>query len=372
MSFVKGDIVDRALLDRVFAEHAPRAVVHFAAESHVDRSASTVLVTSFKTNIVGTLQFAGSRCARSWMRACPKATPRRDFRFLPRLHRRGLWLACRPTLPRLRRNPPLRAQQPLQRQQGRQRPLGARMAPHLRLAGAHHQLLEQLRAVSTSPEKLIPLMIDQRAWPASRCRSTVTACKSATGSTCKDHCSAIRRRARSRSVWVGEVYNVGGWNEKPNIEIVQHRVCVAGRAGGRANRRQTLRASKSPARDRPPGPRPPLRHRRAQARSASWAGSPAETFETGIRKTVQWYLRQPRAWVANVQSGGLQRLGGPATTPEAPSEAPHARLWQKRPSGHVGAFDSAAWRSFDGKLLLPWIATARSASRVDEEARWPR
>jgi dTDP-glucose 4,6-dehydratase len=115
------------------------------------------------------------------------------------------------------------------------------------------------------------------------------------GSRCATGCTwrpLQRHPPRAAGRPPGETYNVGGWNEKPNIEIV-HTVCalldeLRPRADGRATAADHLR-------HRPPRPRPPLRHRRAQDRArAGWR--PAETFDTGIRKTVQWYLDHPTGW----------------------------------------------------------------------------
>jgi hypothetical protein len=143
--FVHGDICDRALLDRLLAEHRPRAVVHFAAESHVDRSIHGPAPSCDQRR--GHLHAAGSR-ARALERAGGRATRRLP---LPaRVHRRGL-RQPRARRPGLHRDPPLRAQQPVLGQQGRQRPPGARLAPHLRPAGADHQLQRTTTGPTSSP-----------------------------------------------------------------------------------------------------------------------------------------------------------------------------------------------------------------------------
>jgi dTDP-glucose 4,6-dehydratase len=115
----------------------------------------------------------------------------------------------------------------------------------------------------------------------------------------KDHCSAVREvLARGK---VGETYNIGGWNEKPNIEIVQT-ICrlldemrpdVVG-----SYSRLIMHVTDRPGHDR----RYAIDARKVE-RELGW--KPAETFESGIRKTVQWYLDHPE-WVANVQSGGYR------------------------------------------------------------------
>jgi dTDP-glucose 4,6-dehydratase len=116
----------------------------------------------------------------------------------------------------------------------------------------------------------------------------------------KDHCSAIRRVLEAGQV--GEVYNVGGWNEKPNIEIV-HTVCalldeLRPRADG-----QPYKAQITYVKDRPGHDRRYAIDARKLERELGW--KPAETFDTGIRKTVQWYLDHPD-WVAHVQSGSYR------------------------------------------------------------------
>ncbi|MGH7908601.1 MAG: dTDP-glucose 4,6-dehydratase, partial [Thermodesulfobacteriota bacterium] len=116
----------------------------------------------------------------------------------------------------------------------------------------------------------------------------------------KDHCSAIRRVLEAGKT--GEVYNVGGWNEKPNIEIVNI-VCalldeLRPRADGKNYREQISYVKDRPGHDR----RYAIDASKIQ-RELGW--KPAETFETGIRKTVQWYLANPE-WVAHVQSGAYR------------------------------------------------------------------
>ena len=116
----------------------------------------------------------------------------------------------------------------------------------------------------------------------------------------KDHCSAIRRVLEAGKL--GEVYNVGGWNEKPNIDIV-HTVCALldearPRADGKSYREQIITVTDRPGHDR----RYAIDASKIE-RELGW--KPAETFDTGIRKTVNWYLENQQ-WVANVQSGSYR------------------------------------------------------------------
>jgi dTDP-glucose 4,6-dehydratase len=216
-------------------EHRPRAIVNFAAESHVDRSIHGP-GDFIETNVVGT------------------------FRLLEAV--RGYWAACRggaasssasctcpPTRstarwrPRIRPSPrePLRAEQPVFGQQGRQRPPGARLPPHLRAAGADHQLLEQLRALPL-PREADPADDRQRAGR----QAAAGVRRRPAGARLAVRGRPLQRdppRAGSRPP--GETYNVGGWNEKPNIEIVRPSARCWTNCG-RARRRQ-LRASRSPS-----------------------------------------------------------------------------------------------------------------------------
>ncbi len=286
--FVKGDIGDRALL----AQHRPRAVVHFAAESHVDRSIHGP-GAFIKTNVEGT--FSLLEATRHFWAALP-APDQAAFRF----HH----VSTDEVYGSLAGNDPAftetHAFEP-------NSPYSASKAASDHLVRAWHHTYG-LPVVTTNcsnnygpyhfPEKLIPLMIVNalagKALPVygdgMQVRDWLYV---------KDHCAAIREvLARGR---VGETYNVGGWNEKPNIEIVKT-VCALldemrpDPAGSHA--RLITYVTDRPGHDR----RYAIDARKLE-RELGW--KPAETFESGIRKTVRWYLDNAD-WVANVQSGAYR------------------------------------------------------------------
>jgi dTDP-glucose 4,6-dehydratase len=117
----------------------------------------------------------------------------------------------------------------------------------------------------------------------------------------KDHCSAIRRVLDGGRL--GETYNVGGWNEKPNLEIVRTVCALLDELRPRSDG-QPYASQISYVKDRPGHDRRYAIDARKIERELGW--KPAETFESGIRKTVRWYLDHPE-WVANVQSGSYRQ-----------------------------------------------------------------
>lgn len=291
--FVQGDIGDTALVSRLLAEHRIRAVVNFAAESHVDRSIHGP-AAFIETNVVGT--FGLLEAVRQYWSALPP-DEKAAFRFLhvstDEVY--GSLAASDPAFTEDHKYEP-------------NSPYSASKAASDHLVRAYHHTYG-LPVVTTNcsnnygpfhfPEKLIPLMIvsalagkDLPVYgDGQQVRDWLYV---------GDHCSAIRRVLEAGGL--GETYNVGGWNEKPNLEIV-HTVCglldeKRPRADGQSYATQIAYVTDRPGHDR----RYAIDARKIE-RELGWR--PAETFDSGIRKTVDWYLAHPQ-WVEQVQSGAYR------------------------------------------------------------------
>ena len=291
--FVQGDFGDAVLMLGLLTQHQPRAVVNFAAESHVDRSIHGP-GEFIQTNIVGT--FTLLEAVRAYWSALPEA-PKTAFRLL-HVSTDEVYGSLAKTdgafteTHRFEPNSPYSASKAA--------------SDHLVRAYHHTYGLPVLTTNCSNnygpfhfPEKLIPLMIVNaqagKPLPVYGDGQQIRDWLYVT-----DHCSAIRRVLEAGQS--GEVYNVGGWNEKPNLEIV-HTVCalldeLTPRADGKLYKEQITYVADRPGHDR----RYAIDARKIE-QQLGW--KPAETFETGIRKTVQWYLDHPD-WVANVQSGGYR------------------------------------------------------------------
>ena len=291
--FVHGDITDRALVDRLLAQHRPRAIVHFAAESHVDRS---ILGPGafIRTNVEGT--FTLLEAARAHWASLDDAA-RAAFRF-HHVSTDEVYGSLAPDAPAFTEHHPFEPNSPY----------AASKAASDHLVRAWHHTYG-LPVVTTNcsnnygpfhfPEKLIPLMIVNalagKPLPVygdgQQVRDWLYV---------SDHCSAIRTvLARGR---LGETYNIGGWNEKPNLEIV--RTVCALLDEMRPSPEGSYARLITFVKDRPGHDRRYAIDARKVERELGWR--PAETFETGIRKTVRWYLEH-QDWVANVTSGAYRQ-----------------------------------------------------------------
>ena len=291
--FVQGDIGDVALLPKLLAEHQPRAVLNFAAESHVDRSIHGP-GEFIETNIVGTFRLLES--VRGYWHGL-SAEAQSQFRFL-HVSTDEVYGSLAPQDPAFTEH----------HQYEPNSPYSASKAASDHLVRAWHHTYG-LPVVTTNcsnnygplhfPEKLIPLMI-VNALAGKPLPVYGDGMQVRDWLYVKDHCSAIRRVLEGGRL--GETYNVGGWNEKPNIEIVKT-VCalldeLRPRADGASYATQI-----SYVKDRPGHDRRYAIDARKLEKELGW--KPSETFETGIRKTVAWYLDNTE-WVANVQSGAYR------------------------------------------------------------------
>jgi dTDP-glucose 4,6-dehydratase len=292
--FVQGDIGDTALVSRLLAEHRPRAVLNFAAESHVDRSIHGA-GDFIQTNIVGTFHLLEAiRAHWSGLLKSDKAV----FRLLH--------VSTDEVYGSLAKGDPAFTET---HQYEPNSPYSASKAASDHLVRAWHHT-HGLPVLTTNcsnnygpfhfPEKLIPLMI-VNALAGKPLPVYGDGMQVRDWLYVKDHCSAIRRVLEAGRL--GEVYNVGGWNEKPNLDIV-HTVCalldeMRPRADGQPYATQIAYVKDRPGHDR----RYAIDARKIE-RELGW--KPTETFESGIRKTVQWYLDHPD-WVAHVQSGAYRK-----------------------------------------------------------------
>ena len=288
--FVHGDIGDRALVEELLAKHKPRAVLNFAAESHVDRSIHGP-EDFIQTNVVGTFHLLES-IRGYWSGLSHEA--KNDFRFLH--------VSTDEVYGSLAKNDPAFTET---KRYEPNSPYSASKAASDHLVRAYHHTYG-LPVLTTNcsnnygpfhfPEKLIPLMI-VNALAGKSLPVYGDGMQIRDWLYVKDHCSAIRRVLEAGTV--GEVYNVGGWNEMPNIEIVKI-VCglldeLRPRADGKPYLDQMTYVTDRPGHDR----RYAIDATKIE-RELGWR--PSETFATGIRKTVQWYLENEE-WVKMVQSG---------------------------------------------------------------------
>jgi len=291
--FVHADIGDRAVVDALLAEHKPRAVLNFAAESHVDRSIHGP-GEFIQTNIVGTFNLLESvRAYWGGLEGEAKAA----FRFL-HVSTDEVYGSLEPQAPafteRHRYEP--------------NSPYSASKAASDHLVRAYHHTYG-LPVLTTNcsnnygpyhfPEKLIPLVIHNalagKALPIYGDGQQIRDWLYVT-----DHCSAIRRVLEAGKL--GETYNVGGWNEKANLDVVKTLCVILDELQPRADA-QSYQAQITFVKDRPGHDKRYAIDASKLERELGW--KPAETFDTGIRKTVQWYLAN-QGWVQNVTSGNYR------------------------------------------------------------------
>ncbi|MBL1265314.1 dTDP-glucose 4,6-dehydratase [Candidatus Methylomicrobium oryzae] len=291
--FVRGDIGDKNLVNALLAEHRPRAIVNFAAESHVDRSIHGP-EDFIQTNVVGTFHLLET--ARNYWTTLPEKM-KAGFRFLH--------VSTDEVYGSLSKEDPAFCEANRYEPNS---PYSASKAASDHLVRAYHHTYG-LPVLTTNcsnnygpyhfPEKLIPLVIHHalagKTLPiygdGQQIRDWLYV---------KDHCSAIRRVLAAGKA--GETYNVGGWNEKANLDVV-HTLCdildeLQPRSDGLSYRTQITFVKDRPGHDR----RYAIDATKLE-RELGW--KPAETFESGIRKTVQWYLDNPD-WVRNVTSGAYR------------------------------------------------------------------
>lgn len=285
---VKGDICDRELVNQLMATHKPRAIVHFAAESHVDRSIHGP-GDFIRTNVDGT--FSLLEAARAYC-AGLSDTDKNNFRFL-HVSTDEVFGTLSPTDPPFSETTPYAPNSPYSASKA--------ASDHLVRAWHHTYGLPVLTSNCSNnygplqfPEKLVPLMIANalagKPLPiygdGQQVRDWLYV---------GDHCSAIRRILTDGKP--GETYNIGGWNEKANIDVV-HTLCdlLDELAPGKQSYRQQI----TYVTDRPGHDRRYAIDARKTERELGWR--PSETFETGMRKTVQWYLAN-QEWVRKIQSG---------------------------------------------------------------------
>ena len=292
--FIHGDISDTSAVANVLREHQPRAVINFAAESHVDRSIHGP-DDFIRTNIVGTFHFLETVRAH-W--AGLNGSAKSAFRFL-HVSTDEVYGSLEPHEPAFRET---NAYKP-------NSPYSASKASSDHLVRAYHHTYG-LPVLTTNcsnnygpyqfPEKLIPLVI-HNALAGKPLPIYGDGRQVRDWLYVVDHCRAVCRVLESGRL--GETYNIGGWNEKANLDVV-HALCetldeLQPRGDGRSYRTQITFVKDRPGHDR----RYAIDATKIE-RELSW--KPVETFETGIRKTVRWYLDHQQ-WVQNVTTGSYRQ-----------------------------------------------------------------
>jgi dTDP-glucose 4,6-dehydratase len=291
--FIHGDIGDGNLVAQLLEQYQPRAIVNFAAESHVDRSIHGP-AEFIQTNVMGTFNLL--ECARQyWAGLAGEA--KESFRF-HHVSTDEVYGSLSPNDPAFSETNPYEPNSPYSASKA--------ASDHLVRAWFHTYGLPVVTTNCSNnygpyhfPEKLIPLVIlnalNGKPLPiygdGQQVRDWLYV---------GDHCSAICQvLSKGR---LGETYNIGGWNEKPNLEVVKA-ICkilddLKPRDDGNSYADQITFVKDRPGHDR----RYAIDASKVE-KELGWR--PAETFETGIRKTVQWYLDNPK-WVEGVVSGSYR------------------------------------------------------------------
>ena len=290
---MQGDIGDTTLVSQLLATHQPRAVLHFAAESHVDRSIHGPM-DFIQTNVVGTFQLLES--VRAYWSGLDDQS-RQAFRFL-HVSTDEVYGSLAADAPAFSETHTYEPNSPYSASKA--------ASDHLVRAWHHTYGLPVLTTNCSNnygpyhfPEKLIPLVIHNalagKPLPiygdGQQVRDWLYV---------EDHCKAIMRVLQDGRL--GETYNVGGWNEKPNIEVVRTLCALLDELQPRADG-QSYATQMTFVKDRPGHDRRYAIDARKLERELGWR--PEETFETGLRKTVQWYLSHGD-WVEEVTSGNYR------------------------------------------------------------------
>ncbi|HEU5340052.1 dTDP-glucose 4,6-dehydratase [Edaphobacter sp.] len=293
-TFVQGDICDRALVARLLQQHRPRAIVHFAAESHVDRSISGP-DAFLRTNIDGT--FTLLQAAREYYDALT-GSERDGFRFL-HVSTDEVYGTLAPDDPAFHEDTPYAPNSPYAASKA--------SSDHLVRAWVHTFGLPAIITNCSNnygpyqfPEKLIPLMI-------ANARQGKPLPVYGDGQQVRDwlyvidHCRALRTvLERGR---VGETYNVGGGNQRSNLEVVRTLCALLDELVPQSKFRPHIELVQYVT-DRPGHDRRYAIDARKLEGELGWRAQ--ESFETGLRKTVEWYLANS-GWVENVTSGAYQQ-----------------------------------------------------------------
>ncbi|MEJ0027271.1 MAG: dTDP-glucose 4,6-dehydratase [Rhizomicrobium sp.] len=292
--FVRGSIGDSALVGRLLSEHRPRAVINFAAESHVDRSIHGP-GDFIQTNVVGTFNLL--EAVRGYWSDLPPEQ-KDAFRFL-HVSTDEVYGTLDADEAPFKESDTYEPNSPYSASKA--------ASDHLVRAWHHTYGLPVLTTNCSNnygpyhfPEKLIPLII-LNALAGKPLPIYGDGLQVRDWLYVEDHCRAIIRVLQAGRV--GETYNIGGWNEMANLDVVKTVCAILGelrpKADGKSYADQVTYVKDRPGHDR----RYAIDAGKIE-RELGW--KPQETFDTGIRKTVQWYLDN-QAWVEGVTSGGYRQ-----------------------------------------------------------------